>query len=669
MYVRTHLWELVDKPFGKNVIKLKWLWKNKKDEDQTVIRNKARLIATGYAQEEGIDFKESFAPVARLEAVRIFVAYAAHKSFPIYQMDVKMTFLNGPLKEEVYVAQPDGFVDPDHPDKVYRLRKALYGLKQAPRAWYDELSNFLISKGFTKGTIDPTLFTIRYGEDILLVQIYVDDIIFGSTNPKFSKRFEKLMHSRFEMSLMGEMKFFLGLQIHQSPRGMIVCSLAVSVCFWSFKSVFNGERYLVSLERLLFNEYHTDEFKAHRKDDPNEIVMEETRVLKVGENDKHVEVNVEGGIGVFGNVMNDVSTNFDQNDSIYDNNCENFVESIHKDVVNCDTYSDKMIECNADDSAMRIRVNNIEHVKSTISYATMVKNDEITKNLNYIPTVFTKTGNEVVVFDEMLYQKGSKRWDLIVYGDNEVIKKIKPEKSPVWVKITNVPLDDWCLDKISDLARSLGRHMLMHTMTASMCHNGIDKWEEDRRKKKEEKNGNLEDVLKNLSTSTQGLMENEVVGQNNFANISEKVFERWDWLSNSGYIPSGCRILVGWDREVVDVIIIHMSRQTILCLVEIVDKKIRNFCSVVYAANTCMKRRLLWKDLITVNRIVADHPWIMLGDFNVILNTSEHSIGGSSRTTDMQEINDCINFLEMEDVCSSSLFFTWMKSPSKPITS
>ncbi|GJX02224.1 retrovirus-related pol polyprotein from transposon TNT 1-94 [Tanacetum coccineum] len=112
-----------------------YLKSNKKDEDQTVSRNKARLVAKGYAQEEGVDFEESFAPVARLEAVRIFVAYAAHKSFPIYQMDVKMAFLNGPLKEEVYVAQPEGFVDPDHPEKVYLLRKALYGLKQAPRAW------------------------------------------------------------------------------------------------------------------------------------------------------------------------------------------------------------------------------------------------------------------------------------------------------------------------------------------------------------------------------------------------------------------------------------------------------------------------------------------------------------------------------------------------------
>nr|GEZ55897.1 retrovirus-related Pol polyprotein from transposon TNT 1-94 [Tanacetum cinerariifolium] len=131
---RLHVQELVDKPFGKTIIKLKWLWKNKKDDDQTVIRNKARLVAKGYAQEEGIDFKESFASVAHLEAIRIFIAYVAHKSFLIYQMDVKMTFLNGPLKEEVCVTQPDGFVDPDYPKKVYRLRKALYGLKQAPRA-------------------------------------------------------------------------------------------------------------------------------------------------------------------------------------------------------------------------------------------------------------------------------------------------------------------------------------------------------------------------------------------------------------------------------------------------------------------------------------------------------------------------------------------------------
>ncbi|GJR93241.1 retrovirus-related pol polyprotein from transposon TNT 1-94 [Tanacetum coccineum] len=219
---RLDVWELVDRPLCKNVINLKWLWKNKRDEENTVIRNKSRLVAKGYAQKEGIDFEESFAPVARLEAVRLFIAYAAHKSFTVYQMDVKTTFLYGPLKEEVYVNQPDGFVDPYHPDQVYRLKKALYGLKQAPRAWYDKLSNFLVSKGFSKGSIDPTLFITKHGEDILLVQIYVDDIIFGSTNPKLSKRFEKLMHNKFDMSMMGELKFFLGIQIHQSPRGIFI---------------------------------------------------------------------------------------------------------------------------------------------------------------------------------------------------------------------------------------------------------------------------------------------------------------------------------------------------------------------------------------------------------------------------------------------------------------
>nr|GEX86161.1 putative RNA-directed DNA polymerase [Tanacetum cinerariifolium] len=140
------------------------LTENKKDEDQTVIHNKARLVAKGYAQEEGIDFEKSFTLVARLEAVWIFIAYASHKSFPIYQMDVKMAFINGPLKEEVYVAQPDRFVDPEHPEKVYRLRKALYGLKQAPRTWYDELSKFLESKGFTKAEAEYLALSASFAQ-------------------------------------------------------------------------------------------------------------------------------------------------------------------------------------------------------------------------------------------------------------------------------------------------------------------------------------------------------------------------------------------------------------------------------------------------------------------------------------------------------------------------
>nr|GFD39005.1 retrovirus-related Pol polyprotein from transposon TNT 1-94 [Tanacetum cinerariifolium] len=142
---------------------------------------KARLVARGYRQEEGIDFEESFASVSRLEAIRIFLVYAAHKNMVVYQMDVKTAFLNGNLGEEVYVSQPDGFVDQDNSNYVYKLKKALYRLKQAPRVWYDMLSSFLISHDFSKGSVDPTLFIRRNGNDLLLVQIYVDGIIFAAS--------------------------------------------------------------------------------------------------------------------------------------------------------------------------------------------------------------------------------------------------------------------------------------------------------------------------------------------------------------------------------------------------------------------------------------------------------------------------------------------------------
>nr|GEV68401.1 hypothetical protein [Tanacetum cinerariifolium] len=208
---RLDVWELVDRPLCKNVINMKWLWKNK---------------------------------LAQLEAVRLFIVYAAHKSFTVYQMDVITAFLYGPLREEVYVNQPDGFIDPYHPDKVYRLKKALYGLKQAPRAWYDELSNFLVSKGFSKGSIDPTLFITKHGEDILLVQIYVDDIIFCSTNPKLSKQFKKLMHNKFEISMMGELKFSLGIQIHQFARDADLSGTSVDQT--KYKSMVGALMYLTA---------------------------------------------------------------------------------------------------------------------------------------------------------------------------------------------------------------------------------------------------------------------------------------------------------------------------------------------------------------------------------------------------------------------------------------
>nr|GEW41911.1 retrovirus-related Pol polyprotein from transposon TNT 1-94 [Tanacetum cinerariifolium] len=185
-FKKIDVWVLVPAPDNISPLTLKWIFKNKNDEENTIIRNKSHLVVRGYRQKEGIDFEESFAPIARMEAIRIFLAYAAHKSFTVFQME------------------------------------ALYGLKHAPRAWYDELSLFLLQNHFFKGTIDPTLFIRRFDNDILVVQVYVDDIIFGSTHPRYTQLFSDLVKSRFEMSMMREMTFFPGLQVNQSFCGIFI---------------------------------------------------------------------------------------------------------------------------------------------------------------------------------------------------------------------------------------------------------------------------------------------------------------------------------------------------------------------------------------------------------------------------------------------------------------
>ncbi|GKD13981.1 putative ribonuclease H-like domain-containing protein, partial [Tanacetum coccineum] len=188
------VWTLVDLPHGKRAIGTKWVYKNKKDERGIVIRNKARL----------------------------FLAYASFKYFVVYQMDVNSAFLYGKIEEEGYVYQPRGFEDLEFPDRVYKVEKALYGLHQAPRAWYETLSTYLLDNGFQRGQIDKTLFIKRVKGDILLVQVYVDDIIFGSTRKEMCTEFEKMMHKKFQMISIGELIFFLGLQVTQKDDGIFI---------------------------------------------------------------------------------------------------------------------------------------------------------------------------------------------------------------------------------------------------------------------------------------------------------------------------------------------------------------------------------------------------------------------------------------------------------------
>jgi Reverse transcriptase (RNA-dependent DNA polymerase) len=221
-FKRNNVWELVPRPNNRVIIGTKWVFRNKLDENGIIVRNKARLVAQGYIQQAGIDFEETFAPVARLESIRMLLAYASHKCFTLYQMDFKSAFLNGFVDEEVYVHQPPGFINQTYLNHVYRLTKALYGLKQALRVWYGRLNSFLLSNDFVRGQNETTLFTNRKGNDLLLVQVYVDDIIFGSTNSVLTEEFSSLMGSEFEMSMMGELTFFLGLQIKQMKDDIFI---------------------------------------------------------------------------------------------------------------------------------------------------------------------------------------------------------------------------------------------------------------------------------------------------------------------------------------------------------------------------------------------------------------------------------------------------------------
>ncbi|WVZ52962.1 LOW QUALITY PROTEIN: hypothetical protein U9M48_003960 [Paspalum notatum var. saurae] len=202
-FERNHVRDLVEPPPNRRPIGTKWVFKKKQGEDGMVVRNKGRLVAQGFCQKEGIDYEETFTPVARLEAIRILLAFAASKGFKLQQMDVKSAFLNGFIEEEVYVRQPPVFESARFPDWVYKLRKALYGLKQAPRAWYARLKSFLLKSGFVMGSVDKTLFLLSRGGDTMI--IYVDDIIFGGSSHALVSSFAEQMSREFEMSLMGEL--------------------------------------------------------------------------------------------------------------------------------------------------------------------------------------------------------------------------------------------------------------------------------------------------------------------------------------------------------------------------------------------------------------------------------------------------------------------------------
>jgi transposase InsO family protein len=223
MIEKNNTWQLVDRPQDRKVIGVKWVFKTKLNADGSINKFKARLVVKGYAQIFGVDYSDTFAPVARLDTIRMLLAVAAQKGWKVYQLDVKSAFLNGFLQEEIYVEQPEGFMKKGEEDKVYLLKKALYGLKQAPRAWYSRIDNHLLTLGFVKSLSESTLYIKHNEVDILVVSLYVDDILVTGNNATLIDEFKLEMMKEFEMTDLGLMTYFLGMEIKQSKDEIFIC--------------------------------------------------------------------------------------------------------------------------------------------------------------------------------------------------------------------------------------------------------------------------------------------------------------------------------------------------------------------------------------------------------------------------------------------------------------
>ena len=217
---KNETWVLIDKPPGVKVIGLRWVFKIKRDADGKIIKFKARLVAKGYVQELGIDFDEVFAPVARIETIRLLIGLAAARGWEIHHLDVKTAFLHGELNEDVYVSQPEGFEKKGEEHKVYKLSKALYGLRQAPRAWNTKLDQILKGLDFKKCSKESSVYRKEEGKQLLIVAIYVDDLFITGNSLRSIMEFKASMSKKFEMSDLGKLTYYLGIEVRQGADGI-----------------------------------------------------------------------------------------------------------------------------------------------------------------------------------------------------------------------------------------------------------------------------------------------------------------------------------------------------------------------------------------------------------------------------------------------------------------
>nr|GEV15528.1 hypothetical protein [Tanacetum cinerariifolium] len=631
--------------------------------------------------------QDALSNIARIEAIRTFIVNASNKNMTIYQMDVKTAFLNGKLREEVYVSQSEGFVDQDNPTHVYKLKKALYGLKQASWAWCDMLSSFLLSQKFSKGVVDPILFTRNEGKYILMVQFYVDDIIFAITDPSLCDIFPDIMSSKFKMSMMGKMSFFSWSLISQSPRDRIKLDedlQGTPVDATRYRGMNRSLMYLtLSRTDLVFTMESVDNIDALdgkiknidgkvvrdgnqskpgcsdvSKDEDTNVKQSFAAMFKKLDANKAMRIThkqserVEGAnVAIPLYVVKDISQRFDN--TLYRLTLNSrlkkdviilvsvWVKLYHVPIV---AYSEVGLSLITSQLGKPIMLDDHTSTvcqkswgRNTYARALIKVSALIKESIMVAVPYLDESGHSLetvdVEYEWQLPRCGTcKVFDHFDFDCPKRMKVVEPqvvkEDDGFTKKIDNsqpvsksfVSKDEGILeirnsfDSLMEKVKVLDMSQQSYTSDEEVEEHYA---EPDPRLSKDAKN----DYIGASTPSTMVMGENDLcvcaileshVAHNNLQSLCSKVFRKWNWTSNNMSCIKGSRIILGWNPDIVKVVVIAYNDQIMHTCIFFKDDKKELFCSFMYAHNRYMQRRKLWDNLVMHKACVRDRPWNVL---------------------------------------------------------
>ncbi|GJW40603.1 putative ribonuclease H-like domain-containing protein, partial [Tanacetum coccineum] len=626
------VWVLVDLPHGMKVIGTKWVYRNKRDERGVVVRNKARLVAQGYTQEEGIDYDEVFAPVARIEAIRLFLAFASFMGFIVYQMDVKSAFLYGTIDEEVYVSQPPGFVDPDHPKKVYKVVKALYGLHQAPRAWPDIMYAVSALFSFSGTPQDFSAHAVREslvlkGKQVWAIDVYM---LIERKYPFSVEVYKAMLDKKLQGGKPDEDCYKL-LKMMENQAGY----LADATC-----------RVVIPLNNSCDDDAKV-EIVANEKDNGDKKNwLSSTHFWNTNDNLEDIKaVDWSDNVALFLAVVIRYALTSDGISSLL----QSVWVKVHK--VPVVAYSDdglsliatqigKLIMLDAFTSAMCVEPwGRLGFVRALIE---VTAENELKKEVTMVVPIVDGKGHTMEKMNVEYEWQPPRCSDCLVFG-HAIDQCPKRVKEPVIVD-NPAQSDGFTMNPKNAKAGTSKQTSRARNIVNPNPFDILQTDYQNVNEKGEQSRGNEEDVAamdkKNNSDSESDVEEMTSVTDvlKGASTPSDDVFRYWEWISNVNLCNKGCRIILGWNKDVVDVMIVAQTNQAMHAkVIHRADKKVICY-TFVYASNDPRERRLLWADLGLYKQVVCDLPWALLGDFNVALNMEDICSGSSSMSSAMYDI-------------------------------